>query len=110
MLHHPPPQIIITEKGFNNVIGQVDHSIPPVDRGFTQLTSLEQIWNMPMTYNGKLTWKFWFIVAIIIYLALWSGTIGFSAVRITKKKSYKSSYYDDYYDDNYDDDDYSNSI
>ncbi|CAG8474323.1 4813_t:CDS:2 [Funneliformis caledonium] len=47
-----PPPINTTEKG------QVDHSIPSIDRTFTQLTSLEQIWNLPLIHDGRPTWKF----------------------------------------------------
>ncbi|CAG8436707.1 10739_t:CDS:2 [Funneliformis mosseae] len=46
------PPINTTEKG------QVDHSIPSIDRTFTQLTSLEQIWNLPLIHDGRPTWKF----------------------------------------------------
>ncbi|CAI2177994.1 6107_t:CDS:2 [Funneliformis geosporum] len=52
----PLNAIVVTEKG--DIPGQVDYSIPSINRTFTQLTSLEQIWDLPLTHDGKPTWKF----------------------------------------------------
>ncbi|RIA93567.1 hypothetical protein C1645_819191 [Glomus cerebriforme] len=60
--------------------GQVDYSILPTDRILTQLTSLEQVWNMPLIHNYKPTWKFWFIIVFLLYLIFWSFIIGLSII------------------------------
>lgn len=86
-LHNPSPNPIpnpspITpqqnEKNDDKIQGQVDHSIPSVERSLTQLTSLEQVWDMPLVNDGKPTWKFWFCKIFIILLILSCSSIGVS--------------------------------
>lgn len=66
------------EKIDDKIPGQVDDSIPPVERSLTQLTSLEQVWDMPLVNDGKPTWKFWFCKIFIILLILSCTSIGVS--------------------------------
>src|SRR5437763_8969952 len=49
------------------------HSIIPEERSLTQITSLEQLWNMPMFYNCRPTWKFWFILLLELIVLLIVG-------------------------------------
>nr|CAG8451277.1 4685_t:CDS:2 [Entrophospora candida]CAG8488160.1 5693_t:CDS:2 [Entrophospora candida] len=44
MQQHPPPKNI----NANTYPGQVNHSIPPVERPLNQITSIEQIWVIPV--------------------------------------------------------------
>ncbi|RGB43669.1 hypothetical protein C1646_800238 [Rhizophagus diaphanus] len=73
--HNTPQQ---NEKNDDKIQGQVDHSIPSVERSLTQLTSLEQVWDMPLVNDGKPTWKFWFCKFFIILLILSCSSIGVS--------------------------------
>ncbi|CAI2177992.1 6106_t:CDS:2 [Funneliformis geosporum] len=45
----------------------VDHNIPPEERKFTGVTSLEQLWRMEFFYQGKPTLKFWFALFWLLY-------------------------------------------
>jgi hypothetical protein len=85
----PLNPVVIMEKG------QVDHSIPPVDRPLVWLTSLEQIWDMPLYHDGAPTWKFWFIVIFLIVLIGWCSVIGMSlrfTFRFRGGGSFKGNY------------------
>ncbi|CAG8456998.1 3434_t:CDS:2 [Diversispora eburnea] len=58
----PPPQVTVippvtTTTYMAGPPGTVDTSIPPEKRSFTQITSIEQIWRMPIFYEGRPTWK-----------------------------------------------------
>ncbi|PKK76203.1 hypothetical protein RhiirC2_862771 [Rhizophagus irregularis] len=86
-LHNPSSNLILNpspitlqqnEKNDDKIQGQVDHSIPSVERSLTQLTSLEQVWDMPLVNDGKPTWKFWFCKIFIILLILSCSSIGVS--------------------------------
>ncbi|CAG8536721.1 7724_t:CDS:2 [Funneliformis caledonium] len=81
----PQHTVIISEKF---IPGQVNHSIPPVERSLVGLTSLEQIWRMPLLYNGKPTWKFWIALALILYFAFYV----LSFLSTTYMYSHSSSY------------------
>ncbi|CAG8456958.1 3432_t:CDS:2 [Diversispora eburnea] len=52
-----PPQVTVPY--IPGPPGNVDTSIPPEKRSFTQITSIEQIWRMSLFYEGRPTWKLW---------------------------------------------------
>lgn len=66
----------------DKIPGQVDHSIPPVERSLAQLTSLEQVWDMPLINDGKPTYKFWFCKIFILLLVLSCLSVGIT-IKIT---------------------------
>src|ERR1043165_7672940 len=93
------PSVIVMEthatKGIATqptIPGQVDHSIPPVNRSFTSITSLEQVWRMPFFNDGRPTWRFWFAVALFLYVL---SMILFVYLYV-RNASYYSHYYYDY--------------
>ncbi|CAG8751730.1 1776_t:CDS:1, partial [Racocetra persica] len=50
----------------------VNPEVPPYDRAFHEITSLEQVWKMPLfhPYKYSPTWKFWFMLAFLVCLIL----------------------------------------
>ncbi|CAI2174091.1 5246_t:CDS:2 [Funneliformis geosporum] len=87
--NEPQHTVIITEK---LIPGQVDRTIPPVDRTLTGLTSLEQIWRMPLINNGKPTWKFWFALAFLLYIAFYVLSFLGSTFMYSNSGSYSYNY------------------
>ncbi|CAG8456923.1 3430_t:CDS:10 [Diversispora eburnea] len=63
----PPVTTVTTTTYMAGPPGTVDTSIPPEKRSFTQITSIEQIWRMPIFYEGRPTWKLWLGLIFFLY-------------------------------------------
>jgi len=86
--------VVVETKTQPTFPGQVDHSIPPINRSLTGLTSLEQVWRMPLFSNGKPTWKFWFALALLLYIASIIASTCWYVLNILYYKNHYYNYYD----------------
>jgi len=57
----------ISVESARKVPGSVDPSVYPPERPLIHLTSLEQIWEMPINHNGFPTWKVWIFLGMFLY-------------------------------------------